>query len=223
MRILVLAAAVAFVTTAAGCGSSRPATGSDAGCGSCHGFPPAAPHPAAVAGQWDAADCSGCHSTSVGAGGILVAGGTHADGGISVRVAGHADGYWEPAQHGPDVMSGGALCRSCHGADFTGGPGWPSFAGGAPAISCVDCHTVFGRGDWLTDCTFCHGSPPATGKHVRHVVDLAMGCSACHPGYTSSTVDPALHVDGAADVDGLYDRSTQTCGGCHSAGSRSWN
>ena len=81
-------------------------------------------------------------------------------------------------------------CRSCHGADLTGG---------TAGVSCDECHDP----GWRTDCTFCHGgvdnltgAPPedidnspvsyAFVEHTEHVTGgvnythPAYGCSQCH-------------------------------------------
>jgi predicted CxxxxCH...CXXCH cytochrome family protein len=219
MRILVLAAAVAFVTTAAGCGSSRPATGSDAGCGSCHGFPPATltaggAHPQPVSGEWTATDCAPCHVTSVNAttGEVIPApGGTHANGTVDGR---HVIPY-PAALHGPAADAGLATCRACHGAALDA-------VGATATTSCFICHT----GDFaFSNCTFCHGTFNATytaanlpeaappedvggaiattevtvGAHQAHVtatVASPLDCGACH-GTLPADIFSAGHLDGS--------------------------
>lgn len=215
MRNFVLAAAVALTIAAAGCGSSRPAEGSEAGCGSCHGFPPVSPHPQPAAGIWAATDCATCHLTSVNAttGEVIPvsAGGTHANGTVE---AGHAlDGSFAPGSvHGPVADAGLSSCKPCHGANLDG-------VGGTTTKSCDECHT--GGTAWRTNCTFCHGdslraatpnelaksAPPAdvsgsldtvdigVGAHERHVVDRAIGCTICHPSVPTD-IFSAGHVDG---------------------------
>lgn len=128
----------------------------------------------------------------------------------------------DPAQHGPLFNSflrkdlGAPLCNTCHGANYDGL---------ANAPSCNACHAKAGHGDWLTDCSFCHGNPPATGAHAAHFGltnaqtsgaygDLAIlqdrypgatptsapgvyafGCGHCHP-----ATDQARHMDGVTQV-----------------------
>ena len=109
-------------------------------CARCHGFPPPAPHPQNVA------NCSVCHATTVGAGNVLIPGGTHLNG--RVDVSAH-DVPYPPSVHGPAADLGIAACTGCHGADY---------GGGSVGVSCNDCHGGIQYGDWKTNCTFCHGT-----------------------------------------------------------------
>ncbi|WP_248341018.1 CxxxxCH/CxxCH domain c-type cytochrome [Anaeromyxobacter paludicola] len=135
---------------------------------------------------------------------------------------GHGN-FTSPTVHGPAYVAfvSGApdafACNAagCHGANLTG-------AGIAP--SCDDCHAKAGFPSWRTNCSFCHGFPPATGAHAAHyglagrettstygdvrvLQDLypaatpttapgvyAFGCGNCHP------IDPAKHLDGKVEV-----------------------
>jgi hypothetical protein len=47
----------------------------------------------------------------------------------------------------------------------------------------------------ISNCTPCHGSPPATGHHSNH----AYNCTVCHPG---PLLNKAIHVNGIVDVGG---------------------
>src|SRR5512141_3221410 len=62
-------------------------------CARCHGFPPPDPHPQSTA-------CDLCHSTTVGPGDVIIAGGTHMDG--RVEVSAHAVPF-PPSVHGPEA------------------------------------------------------------------------------------------------------------------------
>ena len=47
-------------------------------------------------------------------------------------------------------------------------------------------------------------------------------CGDCHPGYTTSAVNAATHVDGARQVGNritAWNASTRACTGCHGAAS----
>jgi predicted CxxxxCH...CXXCH cytochrome family protein len=118
----------------------------------------------------------------------------------SAAVFGHSEGWADSAQHGATAKLGLAYCRSCHGADLSGGMG----------PSCDGCHAAAGYTSWQTNCTFCHGAlrtsydpsnlvsaaPPrgaagetattdvAVGAHQRHLSGGAIGpavaCSDCH-------------------------------------------
>lgn len=104
----------------------------------------------------------------------------------------------------------GTSCSStyCHG-NFTGGntaaPSWT---------------------DERMTCTSCHDGPPSTGDHRRGAHRFA--CSQCHGnGFTATTVNKALHVNGTKDVGGAgskieaYDAATRSCTPtCH--GSETW-
>ena len=88
----------------------------------------------------------------------------------------------------------GATCSNvyCHGS-FTGGntayaPSWTS-----PVAA---------------SCGTCHGVPPAA-PHTQNT-----DCSACHTGYTSTTVNASLHVNGVVNV------SVTGCTGCHGDATR---
>jgi predicted CxxxxCH...CXXCH cytochrome family protein len=92
----------------------------------------------------------------------------------------------------------GTTCASsyCHGK-FTGGaaatPNWT--ASGTLA------------------CNACHGLPPATPAHSNP----ALACSTCHgPGYSTTTVDKTLHINGVVDVN----TAAMTCGSCHGDNTR---
>jgi predicted nucleic-acid-binding Zn-ribbon protein len=76
-------------------------------------------------------------------------------------------------------------------------------------------------------CSNCHGtSGPTTGQHVFHVQNQGYACSTCHgTGYSFSaqTVNAATHQNGTVDLTvSNWNPTTRTCGGCHSAGSRTW-
>jgi predicted CxxxxCH...CXXCH cytochrome family protein len=113
-----------------------------------------------------------------------------------------------PAQHSPlffDFIKSKATpnpgvpkCTNCHGVNYDGV---------ANAPSCTACHAAAGHGNWLTDCTFCHGNPPASHKPT------STNCNGCHPDtvLANGTINAATgkHMNGAVDV------STASCGTCH--------
>jgi predicted CxxxxCH...CXXCH cytochrome family protein len=107
--------------------------------------------------------------------------------------------------------------------------------GAAPAwnatnLTCAStyCHGNFPNGNrttmtWNkpgTTCTTCHGAPPSTGQHSRHV-NQGIACSQCHgTGYSSTTVNRDTHVNGTIDVTNRvtsWNPSTGACVGCHGA------
>jgi predicted CxxxxCH...CXXCH cytochrome family protein len=85
-------------------------------------------------------------------------------------------------------------------------------AGASPTCSSTYCHGAFTGGasataTWTSvaplTCTSCHGSPPATGIHEAHVngdLTVPIPCATCHVGYTASSVDAALHVNGDGEA-----------------------
>jgi predicted CxxxxCH...CXXCH cytochrome family protein len=204
-------------------------------CAGCHGFPPTSVgHPLST-------DCASCHPDTVGAGGLLRAGGKHLDGRVDA-IQQHLAGYADAASHGPDAIAflqgqlGVRDCRSCHGADLNGGI----------APSCTSCHEAAGwvTPAWQANCTMCHGtkdkafvyatslaeaappegvggetSGPGVGAHQKHLtagaVASGFACATCHAVPVQEA--PLEHLDGSAAVAftgigaGTYDASAQTC------------
>ncbi len=109
--------------------------------------------------------------------------------------------------NGSTVFTFGALAR-------TGGAA-PVFDGAALTCASTYCHgatlaaggtnhtPIWTAGAGQAACGTCHGAPPP----APHTTSTA--CGACHAGYTATTVNAALHVDGKLDV------TAQTCGACH--------
>ncbi|HET7752749.1 MAG TPA: CxxxxCH/CxxCH domain-containing protein [Anaeromyxobacteraceae bacterium] len=171
--------------------------GSQASCGTCHGLPPPPPHTTSTS-------CGACHPGYTA---------------TTVVAATHIDGVLQLA-----TGDGGTLaCGSCH--SIPPPPPHPA------STSCGTCHSGYtsttvnatlhqnGTVDVLAlSCTSCHGAPPSTGQHTRsdHV---RRSCGDCHPGYSATSANAALHQNGAADVGNRitsYDRSTRNCANsCH--------
>jgi predicted CxxxxCH...CXXCH cytochrome family protein len=168
--------------------------GSQSTCGSCHGAPPASPHPASTI-----TGCESCHAVSVDAQGNVLAGGKHLDGNVDATSP-HPGGWASPTQHGYAAEASAtslAGCASCHAHQgYT---------------SCTACHGGAGFSDWQTNCTFCHGTqttayagganpvkaaPPEgvhgeqlasdahVGAHQRHLAATTyadpIACGTCH-------------------------------------------
>lgn len=69
-------------------------------------------------------------------------------------------------------------------------------------------------------CGTCHAIPPALGAHSFHAFTT---CATCHgPGYSSTTTNAALHMNGAKDVTiSIWNPTTRSCtASCHVA--RAW-
>jgi predicted CxxxxCH...CXXCH cytochrome family protein len=203
--------------------------GTQGACGSCHGLPPPAPHPAAT-------DCESCHGEVIAAGLNFTSPALHIDGILQVDSV-HPAGWAEGAMHGTEFNNNGpASCAtaSCHGTTLTGG---------ASNVSCESCHS-----SWKTDCVFCHGgtdnptgAPPlslldqtsrniaAVGAHTAHVeagaTHVAYQCNNCHI-EPSSAVSPG-HIEGSpgaevnfSSLNGAAVYSGTTCSNlyCHGNG-----
>jgi predicted CxxxxCH...CXXCH cytochrome family protein len=208
-------------------------------CATCHGFPPAAPHP-------QSQSCFACHPQTVDSNLQLIPGGAHANGVIDVTF-GHAQGY--VAQHTADALADIQSCTNCHGQDYNGG-----FA----QVSCNACHQSFGFQNWQSNCTFCHGTrdpaftfdnlpkaappqgvrgetaptDPHVGAHQKHlgngsVYSNGFACQTCHP-----LVGALVHVDGQVPVTfqseplastggatPSFTKATQTCSSVYCHGS----
>ena len=176
-------------------------------CGSCHGLPPAAPHPA-VAGGVTA--CVTCHPGTVAADGtILVAGGLHVNGVLDVSGRGcgscHGDETRTPSLIAP------APPRDTHGNTATSAPGVGAhqahLAGGAirGGLPCNACHVVPGdsahallpldltwgalagsggvtpswNGNTLTCTNYCHGASLGGGSNIQPVWNLGPPQAPC--------------------------------------------
>jgi predicted CxxxxCH...CXXCH cytochrome family protein len=200
-----------------------------AACGTCHGLPPAAPHPTVSASL---PGCATCHPATIDATGALItpaAGGKHMDGVIQVSGGGHAPGWMDTASssfHAYSANAGISSCQACHGVNLDG-------VGGSATTSCANCHGAA----WQTNCTFCHGgtanasgAPPKgtwgfrtdaarIGAHTKHVtagaISGAVACATCHVVPTNATSTD--HMNGSA--------ATVTWGGIAATGGAApaWN
>jgi len=71
-----------------------------------------------------------------------------------------------------------------------------------PASNCsgITCHGGLTTPSWnsgTVDCSSCHGYPPATGAHTKHLALTGVTCNYCHNGAGDGTT---LHYNGTADV-----------------------
>src|SRR6266702_1231068 len=184
--------------------------GSQKACGTCHGVPPPAPHVAST-------DCASCHTgytaTSVnlashlngrvdvvaltcttchGTAGANAAPpkGTHGEGATTDLAVGAHQAHLSGAQPRFDAATATCASMYCHGATLNAGgsvtvPVWTKVDGTQAA------------------CGTCHGAPPPA-PHIQ-----SADCGSCHPGYTQTTVNAAVHLDGKLDVNAM------TCTSCH--------
>ena len=167
-------------------------------CGTCHGYPPAAPHPQLSA-------CAACHPQTVGPDGAIdVAGGRHVNGRLDVRLG-----------------VGGIACDLCHGfppsgaghATHAGAVGDPS--GGAYGMTTVlqdvvaAAATPVSAGErYAFGCGNCH--PLDESRHMDGEVDVELWSAGAPPGSPKSLADPGAAY--ASGCSGTY---------CHSSGQAS--
>jgi predicted CxxxxCH...CXXCH cytochrome family protein len=102
-------------------------------------------------------------------------------------------------------------------------------SGSTPASCTVYCHgSKWPTGDahkgartsWVWNgpnaaCGDCHAYPPTSSAHSG--VTSSTNCGGCHPGYTNTTVNLSLHVNGATDANSEPTTGGTSCGTCHSA------
>jgi predicted CxxxxCH...CXXCH cytochrome family protein len=140
--------------------------------------------------------CSECH--------VVPTGSTHSDGIVKLTF-------------GPVATAGGVApqfngtsCSAsyCHG-NFPGG-----IVTNAPQWTKVD--------GTQAACGTCHAQQPSSGHHDTHRGE-GIPCSRCHTGYSGTSINPSLHVNGRKDVDpGTgWNPSTRSCANsCH--GTEHW-
>jgi predicted CxxxxCH...CXXCH cytochrome family protein len=178
--------------------------GTQAACGTCHGSPPPAPHPASTA-------CHQCHSSTVGADGeIDLARGTHVNGTLELD---------------------GLGCTGCHGSDTNAAPPLSTRGESDPSLISVGAHQAHVRDGALrraVDCGECHVLPDRL-VHSDGAVDLAWGPLAtsdgASPAWTrASATCSSTYCHGAtlaagggvtAPVWTTVDGTQTACGTCH--------
>jgi predicted CxxxxCH...CXXCH cytochrome family protein len=75
------------------------------------------------------------------------------------------------------------------------------------------CHTsAVADGSWLDadglNCDACHGNPPATGNHAKHIT-AGLGCSDCHGTVDAAGTHPLTHIDDFVDTALLTETDAQ--------------
>lgn len=170
-----------------------------ASCTSCHGSAASAAPPKGTHGETATTDPAvGAHQSHLTAGALRVAVPCAECHVVPASVASHPSGTLD-LTFGTLARTGGAQprfdgtsCAStyCHGATLNAGgtlqaPAWTKVDGSQAA------------------CGTCHGVPPPA-PHVQ-----STDCGSCHPGYTSTSVDLATHIDGQLQAAG------GTCTSCH--------
>ncbi|HET9752656.1 MAG TPA: CxxxxCH/CxxCH domain-containing protein, partial [Myxococcales bacterium] len=187
-------------------------------CTSCHGDPSrdnAAP-PVGTHGETaTTARAVGAHQSHLGSGPlrngiactechVVPSGSTHSDGVVKLTF-------------GPVATAGGAAPQF-NGTSCTASYCHGNFAGGivtnAPQWTRVD--------GTQAACGTCHSQQPSSGHHGTHRSE-GIACSRCHTGYSSTAINPSLHVNGRKDVDpgtGWNATSRSCANSCH--GTERW-
>ncbi|HET9594212.1 MAG TPA: CxxxxCH/CxxCH domain-containing protein [Anaeromyxobacteraceae bacterium] len=127
--------------------------------------------------------CTDCHASPTG---------THPSGATEfswsplARMGGVAPAY--------DFVTNTCASTYCHGATLAGGtnkaPKWTQLDGTQAA------------------CGTCHGIPPPDGT-THSGMSGSTACGSCHTGFTATTVNVGLHVNGVVDA------ANMTCTSCH--------
>jgi len=128
------------------------------------------------------------------------------------------------------TLSAGFACSECHAAppstavDFSQGT-MAKVSGLTPTFDATTktCSNVYCHGNGLpgsspasvvwdppsqVTCGSCHAIPPTMTPTAAHPND--MNCGGCHQGYTSTSVNKGLHVNGTIETSG-----NGACGSCH--------
>lgn len=184
--------------------------GSQAACGSCHAFPPPAPHP-------DAADCGTCHPTVQPGSMEFLDPDSHINGQVDLNV---------------DGAQGGA-CDSCHGSGGIAAPPTDTAGNTERTFAGVGAHREhIGESDWHRQlyCSQCHVVPVNVGDPTH--IDATEGAEI-----TFDPLNPTAVYDAATNTcQNLYCHgngrqqngtmqwnvadATLGCGSCHEDGSR---
>ncbi|HMR04662.1 MAG TPA: CxxxxCH/CxxCH domain-containing protein [Polyangiaceae bacterium] len=111
---------------------TKPRSSEDA-CGTCHGLPPPAPHPAST-------QCSSCHGTVIDAAGKIIAPELHVNGTVDVELGGCSDCHGSDKNPAPPRDTVGNTETSFIGV----GAHQVHLAGGVSGrpLQCQECHTV---------------------------------------------------------------------------------
>jgi predicted CxxxxCH...CXXCH cytochrome family protein len=158
--------------------------GSQAACGTCHGLPPAAPHP-------QSSDCESCHGMVVNATGGFVDPALHINGQLNVQVT---------------------SCSGCHGSVDNAAPPVDTMGRSDTAEVTVGAHQAhLAMSSWhrQVQCDDCHTVPTSVGDagHIDAApAELTWGTLA-----TADSANPAFDR-GAATCDGVYCHGTTLLG-----------
>lgn len=139
----------------------------------------------------------------------------------------HTAGIQDPSQadfHSALATKAGLdTCRSCHGTNLDADLGQKV----RPVRACVTCHAGF-SGSTATDsgCTACHGDPPTTAAHPRHLNSTmgAVTCADCHPRHTDSSHSKDANGARRTTADVTFAAASQAAAGTvNRAGAATWD
>jgi predicted CxxxxCH...CXXCH cytochrome family protein len=184
---------------------TAPRSSADA-CGTCHGLPPAAPHP-------QSPNCSGCHTETVDADRNII----------------------DPSKHLNGTVDVGALtCHTCHGSATSDAPPQDTSGNTDPSSPGVGAHQAHLNGSIgrAVECTACHVRPD-TVDATGHLGDGTPGAELTFSGLAlnggaTPSYDRTTHtctgtychgpVSPATSVSPMWTTSdAPTCTTCHGA------
>jgi hypothetical protein len=149
-------------------------------------------------------------SATFGAAHVVVTGQVAGAGAIVAPAGGSVvDGMACPTDCSAAVVSGGSITLTATpeaGNELVGWTGCASTTDSCTLAGVTAAVTVAATFRSAT-CTACHGLPPGP-PHVERT-----DCETCHPGFTSRTVDPAVHMNGVVDPR----HATPAAGACSGA------
>ncbi|MBI2376255.1 MAG: CxxxxCH/CxxCH domain-containing protein [Deltaproteobacteria bacterium] len=181
--------------------------GTQAACGSCHGLPPAAPHPPNDR-------CELCHLPTAGPNQTVANRQTHVDGTLEVAIDG---------------------CVGCHGNDEVLSPPLDTQGRSEPSLRSVGAHQTHilgGQASKPVECSACHLVPSAVGDPGHSDTPLpaevtfsgvARAGGAAPSWVTASVTCASTYCHGATLTGGAHrtptwttvDGSEASCGSCH--------
>ncbi|HEY3359815.1 MAG TPA: hypothetical protein VGQ83_41580 [Polyangia bacterium] len=183
--------------------------GSQAACGTCHGLPPAPPHP-------QSGKCGGCHAKVIDLDGNFVDKTLHINGRVDL-----------------DMVGPGGPCTSCHGSTQNPAPPVDTHGRTATTLRSVGAHQAHLNPDPAQSisapiaCAECHVVPTSSNvdAHIDGTAEVvfgplanARGASSAWSGTTCTTYCHGQTLAGGALTTPAWttvDNSQDACGTCH--------
>jgi hypothetical protein len=134
-------------------------------------------------------------SATFGAANVPVSAAVSGSGTITAPLGGAVvDALSCPADCTGAVTPGGSLTLTATPASGQAFVAWSGCASTTSVCTLSNVTTpVSVTATFRSSCDACHGMPPAAPHVARS------DCDTCHPGYTATSVDPALHMNGTVD------------------------